>query len=108
MHLKKCYTTFIIFLSNKNEHNRRSDIFLKELCLADNLNDNHREKLREARNVIEMEYEDYKKNETMRAVDIINKLILDETNDFICRIEKTDRLSHILVFLVSFKNLVLD
>ena len=94
---------FFIYI---NEHDKRCSFFLKELCVVDNLNDNHREKLRKARDVIEIEYEDHKRNETLRAADILNKIILNETNDLNCRIEKIDRFSQILIFLMTFKNLV--
>ena len=42
----------------------------------------------------------------MRAVDINIKIIVDETIDHNRRSGKFDRLSHILVFLMSYKNLV--
>ena len=58
--------------------------FLKELCVVNKLNDNHREKLRKARNIIEIEYENYNRNETLNAVYNFNKIILDETNDLNC------------------------
>ena len=96
---------YVFFFFIYTQMNTIKDVvyFLKELCVVDNLNDNYRKKLREARNVIEIDYEDYNRIETLRAIVIINSIILDETNDLKYRIEKTDQLSLILIFLVNFK-----
>ena len=81
--------------------------FLNAIEFADKLDNDYLEEVLEVRKMLVREFEDYNNSKMIYALNNIDEGNLsDVTNDMDYRLESTDTLRSVNIFVISFKHLV--